>query len=171
MRAARALLAAPAPSVLDLRRHVGALLGAVLRARTTSFDRVERIRKSCVALRRGGAPLNTRAALSAELRDLTCGPAFLPELLDVVRAFTVLMKLTNLAEDVETAAQRAAAGAALALFRDYLMYHLKAAKTYLHARMRRRAEDLQRVLNRALPPAEGDKKTAGGKPFVAREKA
>ena len=40
----------------------------------------------------------------------------------------------------KTDAQREAAAAQLSLFRDYLQYHLKAAKTYLHARMRSRAE-------------------------------
>ena len=36
-------------------------------------------------------------------------------------------------------ALRLAAAAHLAGFRSFLMYHLKAAKTYLHARMRSRA--------------------------------
>jgi hypothetical protein len=73
------------------------------------------------------------------------------------------------ASSYKTPAQRAAAAATLALFRDFLEYHLKAAKTYLHARMRRRAEDLQRVLNRAIPAdANAERKTAGGKTFVDR---
>ena len=68
----------------------------------------------------------------------------------------------------KTPQQRAAAAATLGLFRDFLTYHLKAAKTYLHARMRRRAEDLQRVLNRAVPndPEKDRKTTAGGKTFT-----
>ena len=66
----------------------------------------------------------------------------------------------------KTPAQRVAAAATLALFRDFLSYHLKAAKTYLHARMRRRAEDLQRVLNRAAPsePSDKGKTGMGGRP-------
>jgi actin related protein 2/3 complex subunit 2 len=67
-----------------------------------------------------------------------------------------------------TPAQRAAAAATLGLFRDFLAYHLKAAKTYLHARMRRRAEDLQKVLNRAAiaePDKDVRKTTSGGKTF------
>lgn len=67
----------------------------------------------------------------------------------------------------KTDAHREAAAAQLALLRAYLGYHLKASKTYLHARMRTRAEGLQRVLNRAIledPTAtkEGAASGAGG---------
>ncbi len=65
----------------------------------------------------------------------------------------------------KTEPQRLAAAAHLAGFRAFLMYHLKAAKTYLHARMRSRAEGLQKVLNRAIPDAPGEKKTASGRTF------
>ncbi len=69
----------------------------------------------------------------------------------------------------KTAAQREAVAAQLALFRDYLMYHLKAAKTYLHARMRSRSEALQKVLNRAIPDvpeADKEKKTSSGRRWL-----
>ena len=69
----------------------------------------------------------------------------------------------------KTDAQREAVAAQLALFRSFLQYHLKAAKTYLHARMRSRAEGLQKVLNRAVPDdpfADAGKKLASGRTFV-----
>ncbi|KAI5776616.1 Arp2/3 complex, 34 kd subunit p34-Arc-domain-containing protein [Geopyxis carbonaria] len=54
-------------------------------------------------------------------------------------------------------------------FRDYFHYHIKAAKAYMHSRMRRRVADFLKVLNRAKPEAEeGDKKerkTATGRSF------
>jgi actin related protein 2/3 complex subunit 2 len=68
----------------------------------------------------------------------------------------------------KTEPQRLAAAAHLAGFRPFLMYHLKAAKTYLHARMRSRAEGLQKVLNRAIPDAPSEKKLASGRTFVAK---
>lgn len=39
----------------------------------------------------------------------------------------------------------------LELFRDYLHYHIKASKTYMHSRMRARVASFQRILNRAKP--------------------
>ena len=68
-------------------------------------------------------------------------------------------------------AQRDAIAAHLCLFRAYLTYHLKAAKSYLHARLRARCETLQRVLNRAIPQDEEkpkEMKLASGKSFVRR---
>lgn len=54
-------------------------------------------------------------------------------------------------------------------FRDYFHYHIKAAKAYMHSRMRRRVADFLKVLNRAKPEAEeGEKKerkTATGRSF------
>jgi actin related protein 2/3 complex subunit 2 len=70
----------------------------------------------------------------------------------------------------KTEAQREAVASQLSLFRSYLQYHLKAAKTYLHARMRSRAENLQKILNRAIPDdpfADKDKKLASGRSFKA----
>lgn len=51
-------------------------------------------------------------------------------------------------------------------FRDYLHYHIKCSKAYMHSRMRARVESLLKVLNRAKPdlPVERNK-TASGKTF------
>mmetsp|Transcript_28843 Transcript_28843/g.72628 ORF Transcript_28843/g.72628 Transcript_28843/m.72628 type:complete len:310 (-) Transcript_28843:281-1210(-) len=59
---------------------------------------------------------------------------------------------------------------AVCQFRNYLHYHIKASKTYMHMRMRKRVDDLLHVLNRAKPPAEGavEKKTWSGKSVAAR---
>jgi len=53
------------------------------------------------------------------------------------------------------------------LFRDYLHYHIKCSKAYMHTRMRARVQDFLKVLNRAKPEiaAGGEKKTATGKTF------
>lgn len=53
------------------------------------------------------------------------------------------------------------------LFRDYLHYHIKCSKAYMHTRMRLRVEALLQVLNRAkMKNANQDeKKTASGKTF------
>lgn len=50
-------------------------------------------------------------------------------------------------------------------FRNYLHYHIKCSKTYLHMRMRKRVAGWMLVLNRALPEVESEKKTAAGKTF------
>lgn len=50
-------------------------------------------------------------------------------------------------------------------FRNYLHYHIKCSKTYLHMRMRKRVAGWMQVLNRAMPDVESEKKTAGGKTF------
>lgn len=50
-------------------------------------------------------------------------------------------------------------------FRNYLHYHIKCSKTYLHMRMRKRVAGWLQVLNRAVPEVETEKKTAGGKTF------
>lgn len=52
-------------------------------------------------------------------------------------------------------------------FRNYLHYHIKCSKTYLHMRMRKRVAGWLQVLNRAVPERLGDreKKTADGKTF------
>jgi len=46
------------------------------------------------------------------------------------------------------------------LFRDYLHYHMKASKSYLHSRMRARVDSFLKVLNRAKPEPVGEKKTS-----------
>ncbi|EGD77919.1 hypothetical protein PTSG_09554 [Salpingoeca rosetta] len=53
-------------------------------------------------------------------------------------------------------------------FRDYLHYHIKCSKAYLHQRMRARTSSLLKVLNRARPDAEKEKKTATGRTFVRK---
>lgn len=51
-------------------------------------------------------------------------------------------------------------------FRDYLHYHIKCSKAYLHSRMRARTTNLLKVLNRARPDTENkEKKTITGKSF------
>lgn len=52
------------------------------------------------------------------------------------------------------------------LFRDYLHYHIKCSKAYMHSRMRHRVAELLKVLNRAKPElAEKERKTASGRTF------
>jgi len=53
-------------------------------------------------------------------------------------------------------------------FRNYLHYHIKCSKAYMHDRMRKRVESLLQVLNRAKPePLEPkEKKTIQGKTFT-----
>lgn len=53
-------------------------------------------------------------------------------------------------------------------FRNYLHYHIKCSKTYLHMRMRKRVAGWMQVLNRAIPAEEHEKKTAAGKTFVRK---
>ena len=59
-------------------------------------------------------------------------------------------------------------------FRNYLHYHIKASKSYLHMRMRSRVVSLLQVLNRAVPDKKtAEEKTAGmktmsGKTFTRR---
>lgn len=53
-------------------------------------------------------------------------------------------------------------------FRNYLHYHIKTSKSYLHSRMRKRVDMLLTVLNRAHPekdPSQASKKTISGKTF------
>lgn len=46
------------------------------------------------------------------------------------------------------------------MFRDYLHYHIKCSKAYIHSRMRAKASDFLKVLNRARPePKTVEKKT------------
>ena len=53
-------------------------------------------------------------------------------------------------------------------FRNYLHYHIKCSKTYLHMRMRKRVVGWMQVLNRAVPEVETEKKTAAGKTFTRK---
>lgn len=58
------------------------------------------------------------------------------------------------------------------LFRDYLHYHIKCSKAYMHSRMRARVKTFQQILNRAKLEAEqtGEKerKTITGRTLVSR---
>ena len=48
------------------------------------------------------------------------------------------------------------------IFRDYLHYHIKCSKAYIHSRMRAKTSDFLKVLNRARPePKNLERKTAG----------
>jgi actin related protein 2/3 complex subunit 2 len=58
--------------------------------------------------------------------------------------------------------------ALLTSFRNYLHYHIKSSKTYLHMRMRKKVAGWMLVLNRAKPEIETEKKTATGKTFVMK---
>jgi actin related protein 2/3 complex subunit 2 len=56
------------------------------------------------------------------------------------------------------------------MFRDYLHYHLKCSKAYIHSRMRAKTSEFLKVLNRARPePKNVEKKTITGKTFIRRE--
>ncbi|KZT65861.1 actin-related protein ARPC2 [Daedalea quercina L-15889] len=53
------------------------------------------------------------------------------------------------------------------LFRDYLHYHIKCSKAYMHSRMRYRVSEFQKVLNRAKTEvAVVDRKTASGRSMM-----
>lgn len=53
------------------------------------------------------------------------------------------------------------------LFRDYLHYHIKCSKAYIHSRMRAKTSDFLKVLNRARPePKTVEKKTITGRTFI-----
>jgi len=55
------------------------------------------------------------------------------------------------------------------LFRDYLHYHIKCSKAYMHSRMRHRVTEFQKVLNRAKTEvATTERKTATGRTMVSR---
>jgi len=51
--------------------------------------------------------------------------------------------------------------------RDYLHYHIKCSKAYIHSRMRAKTSDFLKVLNRARPEkkATTEKKTISGRTF------
>jgi len=54
------------------------------------------------------------------------------------------------------------------LFRNYLQYHIKCAKSHLHTCMRIRVELLLQVLNRAKQELPAEKKTMTGKTFTRK---
>jgi len=51
-------------------------------------------------------------------------------------------------------------------FRDYLHYHIKCTKAYIHSRMRAKTQDFLKVLNRARPVIRQEKKTITGRSFT-----
>ncbi|GMR41925.1 hypothetical protein PMAYCL1PPCAC_12120, partial [Pristionchus mayeri] len=53
-------------------------------------------------------------------------------------------------------------------FRDYLHYHIKCSKAYMHSRMRSKTSDFLKVLNRARPEVKVEKKTITGRSFNAQ---
>jgi len=53
----------------------------------------------------------------------------------------------------------------ITLFRNYLHYHIKCSKAYMHTRMRLRVESLLQVLNRAKTKKANKATTASGKTF------
>jgi len=58
-------------------------------------------------------------------------------------------------------------------FRDYLHYHIKCSKAFMHTRMRARVDMLLQILNRARPAdmlALKEKKTMTGKTFIRQDK-
>lgn len=55
------------------------------------------------------------------------------------------------------------------LFRDYLHYHIKCSKAYMHSRMRYRVAEFLKVLNRAKPEvANAERRTVSGRTFRSR---
>ena len=55
------------------------------------------------------------------------------------------------------------------LFRDYLHYHIKCSKAYMHSRMRHRVAEFLKILNRAKPEvATQERRTATGRTFRSR---
>ena len=56
-------------------------------------------------------------------------------------------------------------------FRDYLHYHIKCSKAYMHSRMRAKVDQWMKVLNRAKPETDEknkERKLASGKSFVRK---
>ena len=53
-------------------------------------------------------------------------------------------------------------------FRNYIHYHVKCSKTYLHMRMRKKGNNWMQVLNRAIPDVDTEKKTMAGKSFTRK---
>jgi len=56
------------------------------------------------------------------------------------------------------------------IFRDYLHYHIKCSKAYMHSRMRHRVSEFLKILNRAKqePVGEKERKTVTGRTFTTR---
>ncbi|XP_015126493.1 probable actin-related protein 2/3 complex subunit 2 [Diachasma alloeum] len=56
------------------------------------------------------------------------------------------------------------------MFRNYLHYHIKCSKVYIHSRMRTKTTDFLKVLNRARSASKStEKKTITGRTFIRKE--
>lgn len=56
------------------------------------------------------------------------------------------------------------------IFRDYLHYHIKCSKAYIHSRMRAKTAEFLKVLNRARPEKKSNvKKTITGRTFIRHD--
>jgi actin related protein 2/3 complex, subunit 2 len=76
-----------------------------------------------------------------------------------------------MAHHVDTPEKLAKVVSLLIGFRTYMSYHIKATKSFIHARMRSRVEKLLQVLNRAVPEdpfASKAKKLISGKTFTRK---
>lgn len=86
-------------------------------------------------------------------------------------SFVGYLTFSMMPRQFDSDAKRANVTALLTQFRSYLDYHIKAAKGYLHGRMRARVDGWMQVLNRAVaedPFASKEKKLASGKTFVKK---
>jgi|MDTB01.2.fsa_nt_gb actin related protein 2/3 complex subunit 2 len=99
-------------------------------------------------------------------------PTELSELGLGASANTVGYVLFSFLKSGMTDTSRARAVSLLSQFRVYLHYHIKASKTYLHMRMRKRVNMWMQVLNRAKPEYKDETKagtkTASGKSFIKK---
>mgnify|MGYP001063300911 CR=1 FL=1 len=86
-------------------------------------------------------------------------------------AFVGYLTFSLFPRHFDTDAKRASVINLLTQFRVYLDYHIKAAKAYLHMRMRARVDGWMQVLNRAQvedPFASHDRKRADGRSFIKK---
>ncbi|KAJ8608887.1 hypothetical protein CTAYLR_005290 [Chrysophaeum taylorii] len=80
------------------------------------------------------------------------------------------VSLTIFASHVKTPEKLAKTVDLIVSFRNYLHFHIKAAKTNLHMRMRRKVDTWKQILNRAIQTSSGPKemKTVTGKTFTRK---
>eukprot|EP00742_Colponemidia_sp_Colp-10_P000686 GILJ01000747.1.p1 GENE.GILJ01000747.1~~GILJ01000747.1.p1 ORF type:complete len:318 (+),score=44.37 GILJ01000747.1:92-955(+) len=78
------------------------------------------------------------------------------------------ISFTLFKEHIATPEKREKAVNLLQGFRNYLHYHIKASKSFLHSRMRARVDSMLQILNRAIPEKEKEKKTFSGRRFERR---
>ena len=84
--------------------------------------------------------------------------------------FVGYVSLTVFARHVDSPTKLAKKVDLCLAFRHYLHYHIKAAKTNLHMRMRRKVRGWLQVLNRAALASEAprEKKTISGRTFTRK---